>query len=76
MSLCCDPRCTEILLCLTNLSFLQDIFFTTGFRYLGLLDLVLCTQFLKVLLAFVLSLISCLQVMHIKFHIVIVQPST
>jgi cytochrome c biogenesis protein ResB len=34
--------------------------FTPDFRYLGLLDLLSCTWFLEVLLAFVLSSISCI----------------
>jgi hypothetical protein len=52
------------LLSLTNLNFLQAIFFTPSFRYLGLLDLLPYTQFLEVLLSFVLSSISYLQALH------------
>jgi hypothetical protein len=59
------------LLSFTNLDFLQAIFFTLVFRYLGLLDLLL-----EVLLAFVPSSIGRLQVMHIEFHVVIDHPST
>jgi hypothetical protein len=66
----------KTLLILTNLDFLHAIFFTPSFRYLGLLDLLLCTQSLEVPLVFVLSSISCLQVKHIEFHIIIIHPST
>jgi hypothetical protein len=43
---------------------LQAFFFTLGFRFLSLLDLLPCTWYLEASLASVLGLISCLRATH------------
>jgi hypothetical protein len=68
-------QCTKSLHSLTNLDLLQEPLLR-GLRYLSLLDLLPCFWYIEVLLAIVLSLISCLQVMHIESHLVNVHPST
>jgi hypothetical protein len=60
---------------LTNLDLLEEPLLLYGFRFLGLLNLLPYSWYLKVLLAFVLGSISCLQVMHIESHLVNVHPS-
>ena len=61
---------------LTNLDLLQEPLLLCGLRYLSLPDLLPCSWYLEVLLAFILSSIRCLQVMHIKSHLVNVHPLT
>ena len=69
-------QCIMTFLSAINIDLLQGPLLLHGLRYLILLDLLPCSWYLEVLLAFLLSSISCLQVMHIDSHLVNVHPSS
>jgi hypothetical protein len=70
MLICRGLQYTMSLLSLVNLDLLQETLLHLGFKHLSPLDLLSCSWYLEVLLAFILSSINYLQAMHVEFHLI------